>query len=258
MTGRHGCATAAKLGTLCFRKIQPYGSPMRDLRYLKAKDEFLKYAHLALGDHFPSRDAFVNYFEAIKTDELKNHFLKTASFYLFLVKQGDWVVDVSGRDQVVDYFTNTYKYVAIFALIESLSKKRFIDFYEFLTRLESRIEFPIADKDILAGHYRKYKEQFGSISRCISFFRALSPERQSDLVSRLEVEGTNATIENLAKYLYDMRSKFVHEAGLVLHMSQETSIGLKGDKIVVCKLSIKDAMMFFEEGLIGHFRSTEA
>jgi hypothetical protein len=218
----------------------------------------LEYAYLALKDHFSSRDAFVYYFETIKTDERKSLFLKTASFYLFLVKRGDWVVDVPDSKKVIEYLTNTYKYVAIFALIESLSKKRFIDFYVFLTRRKSRIEFPIADKNALNEHHRRYKKEFGSISRCISFFRALSLERQRDLVARLEVDGASPTIENLAKYLYDMRSKFVHEAKLVLHMSEETSVGLTGNKTVVCKLSIKDAMIFFEEGLIAHFRSTEA
>lgn len=64
---------------------------MKGLRYLEAKDKFLRYAYLALGDHFSSHDDFVNYFNTIKTDERKNHFLRTASFYLFLNQTtGDW------------------------------------------------------------------------------------------------------------------------------------------------------------------------
>lgn len=228
---------------------------MKDLRYLLAKDKFREHAYLALGNHFVSRDAFVNYFNAIKTNELKNLFLRTASFYLFLVKGGDWVVDVPGSDPVVDYFTNTYKYVAIFSLIESLSEEKLIDFYEFLTRWN--VEFPIINKSKLEQHYREYKREFGSIRRCVSFFAALSHERQYDLISRLDVKGTDATIENLAKYLYEMRSKFVHEAELVLHMSEGTSISRRGNKLLECNLSIKDAMIFFEEGLITHFQTTE-
>ena len=92
---------------------------------------------------------------------------------------------------------------------------------------------------------------------CISFFRALSAARQREFLSRFEVKGSDPTIENLAKYLYEMRSKFVHEAALVLHMSDGISIGMQGGKIVVCNLSIKDTMLFFEEGLIEHFRGTE-
>jgi hypothetical protein len=230
---------------------------MKDLRFLDAKDTFLERAYLALKNQFPSRDAFVTYFNAIKEDEQKNLFLRTASFYLFLVKCGDWVVDVPDSDKVIDYFTNTYKYVAIFSLIESLSEEQFIDFYQFLTRRKSQVEFPITDRPSLDEHYDKYKQEFGSIRRCIYFFRALSPERQREILSRFEVKGSEPTIENLAKYLYEMRSKFVHEAALVLHMSDGISIGMQGGKVVVCNLSIKDAMLFFEEGLIEHFRGTE-
>ena len=229
---------------------------MKDFRFLDAKDTFLERAYLALKNHFPSRDAFDAYFNGIN-DEEKNLFLKTASFYLFLVKCGDWVVNVPNSDKVIDYLTNTYKYVAIFSLIESLSREQFVDFYQFQTRQKSRVEFPIADRASLDEYYEKYKQEFGSIRRCISFFKALSPERQRELLSRFEVKGSEPTIENLAKYLYEMRSKFVHEGALVLHMSDGLSIGMQGGKIVVCNLSIKDAMLFFEEGLIAHFRGTD-
>jgi hypothetical protein len=175
---------------------------------------------------------------------------------LFLVKQGDWIVDVPGSNQVIDYVTNTYKYVAIFSLIESLADTKFIDFNSFLIRRQSTVEFPIENKEELQRHYGRYKNGFGSIQRCIGFFRSLSPQRQSDLISRLEVKETKPTIENLAKYLYELRSKFLHEAQLVLSMSSRTWIGRSGGKIVVCRLSIEDTMRFFEEGLIIYFRKT--
>jgi hypothetical protein len=228
---------------------------MTDLRFLDAKDTFSERAYLALKNQFPSGDAFDAYFNGIKDDEQKNLFLKTATFYLLLVKCGDWVVTVPNSDKVIDYLTNTYKYVAIFSLIESLSREQFVDFYQFLIRLKSRVEFPIADRATLYEHYEKYKQEFGSIRRCVSFFKALSPQRQRELLSRFEVKGSDPTIENLAKYLYEMRSKFVHEAALVLHMSDGMSIGMQNGKIIVCSLSINDAMQFFEEGLVEHFRA---
>lgn len=234
------------------------GSTTKDLRYLAAKDKFIGYAFSALGNHFSSCNDFLNYFNAIKTDDRKSLFLRTASFYLFLVKRGDWAVDIPGPDRrVIDYLTNTYKYLAIFSLIESLSEEKFIDFYEFLVRRRSRVQFPIAEKSNLEKLYRKYKDEFGAIKRCISFFRALSPDRQRDLISRLEVRGTKATIENLAKYLYELRSKFVHDAELVLGISEGTSISRRDNKLVVCRLSIRDIMIFFEEGLIEYFREAE-
>ena len=228
---------------------------MKDLRDLEARATFLEYAYLAVGEQFSSRDNFDSYFDAIKTDEMKNLFLRTASFYLFLVKRGNWVVDVCGSNNVIDYLTNSYKFVTIFSLIESLkSEEKFIDFYSFLVRKKSGIQFPI-DKKKFGEHYSRYKDEFGSIRKCTSFFRTLPSEKQNELISMLKVKGTDSTIENLARSLYEMRSKFVHEGKLVLHMSEETSIGHQGNKLIVCNLSVNDVMRFFEEGLLAHFKT---
>lgn len=226
---------------------------MEDLRYLQAKGKFLEYAYRALTERFPSRTGFDKYFNAIQTDKQKNLFLGTAAFYLFLVKKGDWVLDIPNSNKPVDYFTNTYKYIAVFSLIESLSEKEFIDFYSFLVMRKSRIKFPIQSEQELKTYYETYKADYGALRRCISFFKALSPERQKILISKLQVKDTAPSIENLAKFLYELRSKFVHETKLILEMSADTVISRQGG--VVCSLSIQDAMEFFEEGLIAHFRT---
>ena len=228
---------------------------MKDLRYLEARATFLEYAYLALCEHFPSHGDFDNYFNAIKTDEMKNLFLRTASFYLFFVKRGNWVVEVPGADNVIDYITNSYKFVTIFSLIESLkSGEKFIEFFEFLVRKTSRIQFPIDDKKKLGEHYSRYKNEFGSVRHCISFLKALPSETRNELISKLKVNGTDSSIENLARSLYEMRSKFVHEGKPVLHMSEAMSMGHQGKKLIVCNLSINDVMRFFEEGLLVHFK----
>jgi hypothetical protein len=230
------------------------GSKSTDLRYLDAADKFRKYAYLALEAHFPTRNDFDRYFTAIRSPERQNLFLKTASFYLFLVKSGDWVVNVPGSNDVIDYLTNTYKYITIFSLIESLSEERFIEFHDFLIRRRSNVGFPICCKETLDKHYRNYKEEFGSIQRCIRFFLALSATRQDELVSKLEIKGTDASIENFAKYLYQLRSKYVHGAELIVNITGHKVIGRHGDKIVVCRLSISDMLAFFEEGLKVYFQ----
>lgn len=230
---------------------------MKDFRYLKDKDTFLKHAYLSLENHFPIHDDFIKYFNAIKTDELKNLFLKTASFYLFLVKRGSWIVDILGSNQNINYLNETYKYVAIFSLIESLSVIDFYEFYQYLIDKTSGITFPIQDIKELEELYKRYKDKYGSIKRCISFFKTLSPDRQHDLVSKLKVKGTNPTIDNLAKYLYELRSKFVHEAKLILDISETTSVGRWGKKLVVCEISLNDIMVFFEEGLLIYFQYDE-
>jgi len=232
-----------------------------DLRYLMAKETFIEYAYSATGGLFACRDEFIRFYESIRPDARKNLFLKTASFYLFLVKRGRWIVDIPGSDSGTNYLANTYKYVGIFSLIESLLGENFIDFYQYLVARRTAVSFPITDKGVLKGLYSRYKSKFGSTQRCISFFRALDPERQEDLISKLKVDETRPSIENLAKFLYDLRSKFVHKGELVLDMTDGTSMHRRGKKVVRCTLSIEDACTFFEEGLIAHFRrghSTDA
>ena len=129
---------------------------LKDQRYLSAKDEFIEYSYIALQDHFDTKREFLSFFDAIENDEQKNLFLKTASFYLFLVKNGDWLVDIPGSDKKVDYLTDTYKYIAIFSLIESLQEKEFIDFYSFLVRRKTKVKFPINDKRVLEQWYQEY------------------------------------------------------------------------------------------------------
>ena len=226
---------------------------LKDQRYLSAKDKFIEYSYQALQDQFGTKEEFLSFFYAIEDDEQKNLFLKTASFYLFLVKNGNWFVDIPGSDKKVDYLTDTYKYIAIFSLIESLQEKEFMDFYAFLLRRKTKVNFPINDKKELEQWYQKYKNEFGSIHQSVKFIKALSAERKADLIKNLEVKNVKPTIENLSKYLYNLRSKFVHEAELVVNLSGKTTISRYGKKIVICKLSLIKLMEFFEEGLITYF-----
>lgn len=238
---------------------------MKDLRYIRNADKFLGYSYSALKDHFSSREEFDKYYNAIETDIDKNRFLKTASFYLFLVKNGSWKLDdIPNSNQEIDYLTISYQFIAIVSLIESLSTSRHIDFYEFLNREKVK---SISNKLELGTYYSKYKEEFGSNKKFVTFCRSLSLERQRDLVSKytnkLPVLGKFVAppdedipkhLEKLAKDLYELRSKFIHEAELPLHMLSGTSVSYRKKKLVICSLSIKDVMQVFEEGLLIHFQ----
>ena len=140
--------------------------------------------------------------------------------------------------------------MAIFALIESLSDYKHIEFYDYLMRKKSKIEFPITSKE-LDKKYFQYKEEFGSIKRCISFFKNLSIEKQKELIAKLQVKGSEPSIENFAKYLYQLRSEFVHRAELIHELSNAPLMEFNNKKLVICYLSMDDTMAFFEEGLIA-------
>jgi len=241
---------------------------MKDFRYIRNKDKFLEYTYCALKDHFSSINELDNYYNAIKNDSYKNLFLKTASFYLFLVKRGFWALDdIPDSNREINYLTISYKFIAIVSLIESLFANKFMDFKDFLIRKRSKVTFPISNKAELIMYYDQYKEKFGSNRKFVTFCQALSLERQRDLVARyinrlpvLRIkpvpppdEEIPKYLERLAKDLYDLRSKFVHEAKLVLDMLPGTTVSLRDNKLVVCNLSIQDVMEFFEEGLLIHF-----
>lgn len=218
---------------------------LKDHRYLDTERIFLEYSFQALKDKFGTMDEFVSFFETIENDDQKNLFLKTASFYLFLVKNGDWSVDIPGSSKRVDYLSDTYKFIAIFSLIESLQEKAFIDFYSYLVRRKTKVEFPINDKKELEQLHRDYKREYGSIQQSDKFFKSLSAKRKADIIKNLEVKNAKPTIENLSKYLYNLRSKFVHEAQLVVNMSVE--FGVKS-LILTIEGSVKQ--MIFSSDLI--------
>jgi len=100
------------------------------------------YAKSALSSQFRDASAFDAFYAAL-TDEQKDEFLRVGSSYLFLVKQGNWHVEVEGSNPVIDYFTNSFKLVSLFSLIESLSSEKHRDFYEWLGHVGEEI-FPIS------------------------------------------------------------------------------------------------------------------
>ena len=146
-----------------------------------------EYAASAMGFMFADAAAFDAFYVTL-SDEQKDDFLRVASSYLFLVKQGDWHVTVEGSNPVIDYFTNSFKLVSLFSLIESLSSEKHQDFYGWLGHTGGDI-YPISDKAALKHLHEKYKTTFGSIRRCVVFFERLSSAQQLDLCNSIQVNG---------------------------------------------------------------------
>ena len=113
-----------------------------DYRYVKNEASYLNVAEMALAHRFESKPVFHNFYRGIGTLERKNQFLRAASVYFYLVKNGDWKVTAPDCNPVIDYFTNSYKTVGIFAIIESLSDESHQDFHQWL-RFGSNVLYPI-------------------------------------------------------------------------------------------------------------------
>ncbi len=227
-----------------------------DYRYVKNEAAYLPIAQSALEDRFNSGGDFQSFYSAIRSLERKNLFLRTTSFYYYLIKKGDWVVSAPDCNPVIDYFTDSYKTVGLFALIESLSDDSHEDFHAWLTSDARAPIFPVASAKQLSSLHAEYKATFGSIRRCAKFFGRLPPARQKQLCAAVHMDDKPmGSINKLAEYLYDVRSKFVHQADLVLQMSGSTyHFGHK--KLIHTRLTMPLLCSAFEEGLVAYFSET--
>lgn len=223
------------------------------LRNLYRENIFKPHAQAVFAGHFGGATEFETFYSGLKNEE-KDLFLGVASKYVFLVKRGDWHVDIEDCDPVIDYFTNSFKLVSLFSLIESLSSEKHEDFYEWLRKQEVNT-FPIPDRTKLKSLYEKYKKTYGSIRRCVQFFERLPPARQAELRSGFKVRGVPvAEIKAVAEFLYNLRSKFVHEGEFVLDIASIPVMSRHKNAETLTDISIPTLLRMFEEGVLAYFR----
>jgi hypothetical protein len=224
----------------------------RRLNFLQRQSFMLGYAALAFSSQFSDHQAFEIFYESLN-DDYKNEFLRVGSSYLFLVKQGDWCVDIENSNPIIDYLTNSFKLVSLFALIESLSAEKHQDFYEWLIDNPVGL-YPITDVASLKVHHEKYKTTFGSIRRCVAFFDRLSPNRKTELCGSIKINGKPAkSINAVAQFLYNLRSKFVHEGEFVLDIADTPVLSRHKIGSTLTELSMPHLLNAFEEGVVAYF-----
>ncbi len=227
-----------------------------DGRYVDDEDRFKEDAYLALTSRFTTREAFENFYSSLNNSATKDEFLRAASFYLFMVKNGDWHVSVERSNPIVDYFTNSFKLAALFSVIESLSDRHYKDLFNWLNDEPQESIFPINDHVSLSALNEKYKSEYGSIRRCKAFFENLPQCTQKVLCDSIKIDGHPLkSIKKVAEFLYEIRSKFVHEARLFSQISDVagTVLSMSGNRVVQTELSIDVLFQAFEEGLLAYF-----
>ena len=102
--------------------------------------------------------------------------------------------------------------------------------------------------------YKEYKISYGAIRRCEKFFLGLPIEEQSFLCGYVTLNRKPTTeIKKLAEYLYQLRSKFVHEGELVLEIGGPIYVVTKKG-LVHSSLTVSAVFRAFELGLLKHFR----
>jgi len=224
--------------------------------YLRNEAAYKVDAYAVLKPHFAGKREFEQFYSAIP-ESRRNEFLRVCASYRYLAKHGDWMVKVRGVNSVIDYLTNSYKLVAVFSLIESLSDLEHRDFYQWLIAKDRNLSFPIRDRRVLEALYREYKVSHGAIRRCGKFFRNLPLEEQRSLCGSItRNKKPTAEIKKLAEYLYHLRSKFVHNAELVREIGSPIYVVTKKG-LVHSKLTVAAVFRAFELGLLSHFRSED-
>ncbi len=225
-----------------------------DGRYVASEGKFKNHAFAALSSRFNDRQEFEKFYATLSTPEQKDGFLRVSSFYLFLVKEGDWRIKVPGYDEVIDYMTNSIKLVALFSLIESLNDLKYQEFSDWLSSQPPTEVFPIADNENLRRLHAKYKDSFGAIRQCVSFFDGLPAKQKTQLCEAIQPgRKPMGSIKKLAQYLYQLRSKFVHEAKYALQITEKPMDFFEGKKKISTTLKVSKLLDAFEEGLLANF-----
>lgn len=219
-------------------------------------------AYQALSLQFENnRQKFESFYSSLSDDETKDEFLRVGSSYLFFVKNGDWHVhDVSRSHGLIDYFTISFKLVTLLAIIESLSNKKYVDFYSWLcSEKYQKSLFSTIDRSQLQKLYDEYKHEYGSKRRCKSFFANLSPLTKEKLRKSITIKGTEEPVKSIEKVvdlIYNARSRFAHNTENITEISNSLSYSEDNNKKYCWKLSPQLLLSSFEEGVMAHFNST--
>jgi hypothetical protein len=220
----------------------------------------------AFRQHFNSREGFLTECDRISDHEKKNRFLRLASLYNVLVKDGNFKVSPKYLSKYGgNFYDTTYKFIALSSIIEAVnSKDEHLDFYEWL---KNKKHYSINNKQELEDLYQDYKSDYGAINNFVKFFEKLQQDEQEFLKKELVIleksKKTNllapkeeSTITDLARLLYNIRSKFMHNAKITLALEGVGFISARkgrNEKAFVSNLKLSSLMRIFEKELLRYF-----
>ncbi len=232
--------------------------------FLDNEAKYLEFTWTIMERHYQSKETFVNQYQALSTAEVKNQFLQLASYYKFLVREFNYE-HPEGFD--VDFAAQTYKFIGLIALIESLyTTEDYKDFYEWLITHDPADTYPIKDKSDLKKLFEEYCVQHGSTRKIVRYFQGLDKSAQqyitNAVIKLVNVEGAGELdeerepIEKLAKLLFQIRSDFVHHGRLVLEFSDSTVISKRDKSVCYYNIELEELEKIFVTELLKHYNFT--
>ncbi len=230
-----------------------------EYRYLKNAEDFLNDISKVWSRHLQSDKAIRELFDAIATNEEKDLFLRIGAFYRYLVVEGSFQFAKKEWNDGMSYIDDTYKYVAIFSLIEALETAPvFKDFFQWVQgKKTTPIPLNKSPMSVLSNMYQDYKSKYGSTKAAIRFFERLDLDDQALIENKLKVRGKNLSIKKLSQLLYDLRSKFVHEGRFILGFGSSTTISNYKSSTLTNKFTMDDLRSLFERGFLKRFGWTK-
>jgi hypothetical protein len=236
---------------------------MRDMRFLENEEKFLDFSWSAFQEYFKDKANFIEKYNRIESPEKKNWFLRLSSYYLFFVVDGNYSSPKYDVEEL-SFVDQTYKFIAIIALIESIyDKNDYIDFYQWIMRNRKNEVFPINDEKDANKLYVAYKGEHGNTLNIVRFFQSLDESIKLFIQRSLvvlddagktgELEEKEESIEALAKLLYQIRSDYIHRAELILEFDPAMVLSVRSKRPISCSIELKHLCIFFESGLLQHF-----
>lgn len=191
-------------------------------RYLDPK--FETYAREVF-EHHVGRTEFDRFLKAFPSDKERAAFFRIAGFYKCLVR--DLRYSLTSGNPVPDYIEATHSFLAIVSLIE--------------------------------GTEASVQPTLSATKRFIRFFERLDDKCKRRLSLRVQVKQQGQPLEAVAKYLYALRSEFVHEGKLLVEVRAGPVIstrrmGKAGPReIVATDLPLEILRETFEHGVLLRF-----
>jgi hypothetical protein len=194
------------------------------------RDCFSNFAFQVFGEYFPGRSGFDSFVGSIAEDEEKSRFLKV---------------------EEAKYFDETYRFLAICALIEWVEPRvRVTGFYSWVRK--SAAAFPIQGPQELKALHQQYRNQSRLATKMASFFHRLDGASKRELESSIKVHRQPTTIDEVARTLYGLRSAFMHDARLIVELSGVKTVSARRMEKAIT-LPLKRLERVFERGLLLRF-----
>jgi hypothetical protein len=229
------------------------------MRFLENEQKFLEYSWIIYEPYFNDQNSFLGKYNSIDSPENKNNFLRVISYYLFFVREGNYS---SPKYDIHDlsFVNQTYKFIAIIALIESLyAKNDYIDFYQWIMRNRKNGALPINDQKDAERIYKIYKTEHGNTLNVVRFFQSLNDQTKlfiSKSIIVLEESGTTGELDEKVESIEMLSSDFIHRAELVLEFDPGQFISIRDGTVFHCSIELEHLCKIFELGILQYFNIT--